>query len=140
MSIIADTGAIYAFYDGNDSYHQAARAIITAHSGEIIVPEVILTEVDYLLLNLLGVDAELDFLQDVLNGVYLLHSMNDQILRRCSELIARYRDLELGLADTAVMATAEQLGIYRVLTFDERDFRAVRLREPLTLLPADERA
>jgi predicted nucleic acid-binding protein len=138
MSVIADTGVIYAFYDGNDSYHEAARTIISEHSGKIIVPDVILTEVDYLLLSFLGVDAELDFLQDVLNGVYLLHSLNEQILQRCGELIARYRDLELGLADTAVMATAEQLGIYHILTVDERDFRAVSLQAPLTLLPADQ--
>lgn len=32
-------------------------------------------------------------------------------LVRCRELIAKYFDLDLGLADSAVIATAERLGI-----------------------------
>jgi len=52
-------------------------------------------------------------------------------------LIEQYRDLKLGLADTAVMSLAEELNIYRILTIDERDFRAVKLKKPLVLLPAD---
>ena len=51
----------------------------------------------------------------------------------------KYRDLALGLVDAAVIATAERLEIYRILTLDERDFRAVRTARghPLVLLPAD---
>lgn len=58
-------------------------------------------------------------------------------LQQCSRLINQYRGLDLGLADTAVMTTAETLGIYDILTVDERDFRAVKLTKPLTLLPLD---
>lgn len=56
-----------------------------------------------------------------------------------ARLIERYRDLDLGLADTAVMATAERRGTLRILTVDERDFRAVLSRngKPFVLLPAD---
>jgi len=86
---------------------------------------------------LLGIDAELDFLQDIFNGVYRLHHLNQSALQNCHNLIAQYRDLRLGLADTTVMVTAEELNIYQILTVDERDFRAVRLQKPLTLLPAD---
>ncbi len=135
--IIADTGAIYAFYDGNDQYHQAVRVIINQNAGEIMIPEILLVEIDYLLEKLLGVDAELNFLQDVLNGVYRLHHLNRIGLQSCHKLIAQYRDLKLGLADASVMVTAEELNIYQILTIDERDFRAVRLKKPLTLLPAD---
>ena len=54
-------------------------------------------------------------------------------------IVANYRDLDLGLADAAVIATAERLGVNRILTVDERDFRAVRAADgkPFTLLPAD---
>jgi len=135
--IIADSGAIYAFYDGNDQYHEAVRVIINQNAGGIIIPEIILAEIDYLLENLLGIDAELDFLQDIFNGVYRLHHLNQTALQNCHNLIAQYRDLKLGLADTSVMVTAEELNIYQILTVDERDFRAVRLQKPLTLLPAD---
>ena len=49
--IIADTGAVYAFYDGNDKYHKNVRIIINANAGKIIIPEIILAEIDYLLLD-----------------------------------------------------------------------------------------
>jgi uncharacterized protein len=53
-------------------------------------------------------------------------------------LIATYRALDIGLEDAAVVATAERLKIPRILTVDDRDFRAIRPRRGhFTLLPAD---
>jgi predicted nucleic acid-binding protein len=121
----------------NDQYHKSVQTIINQNAGKIIIPEIILVEIDYLLGRLLSVEAELDFFQDIFHGVYRLHPLKNKTLQRCSELIAQYQDLKLGLADAVVMATAEELKIYQILTVDERDFRAVRLQAPLTLLPAD---
>jgi predicted nucleic acid-binding protein len=55
-------------------------------------------------------------------------------------LIAKYRDLDLGLADASVVATAERFAVHRLFTVDERDFRVVLSKEgrPFTLIPADE--
>jgi len=52
--------------------------------------------------------------------------------------VARIHELAV-LADASVVATAECLGIQRVLTVDERHFRAIRPRKfsHLVLLPAD---
>ena len=60
-------------------------------------------------------------------------------VHRCRVLLQTYADLKLGLADASVITTAERLGIRRILTVDERDFRAVRSSSgtPFTLLPAD---
>ena len=54
-------------------------------------------------------------------------------------LVRQYRDLPLGLVDAAVAATAERLGIDRVLTVDQRHFRTVKPRgfDHFQLLPAD---
>jgi predicted nucleic acid-binding protein len=43
------------------------------------------------------------------------------------------------LADASVITTADRLGIRRILTVDERDFRAVQSGRgiPFTLVPAD---
>lgn len=42
--------------------------------GAIIVPTVILAELDYLLREFLGVDAKLDFLKGIASGAYTLES------------------------------------------------------------------
>jgi len=53
--------------------------------------------------------------------------------------LTQYRDMDISLADAAVAATAERLGIPRLLCLDERHFRAVRPRTfgHFVLLPAD---
>ncbi|MBI2193158.1 MAG: hypothetical protein HYU36_14355 [Planctomycetes bacterium] len=63
--------------------------------------------------------------------------MDDLI--RCRELVRRYRDLDLGLADAAVVAVAERLQIRRVLTLDEHEFRTMLPKDgrPFILLPSD---
>ena len=55
------------------------------------------------------------------------------------ELERRYDDLDVGLADLSVVLAAHRYSTQRLLTFDERHFRALR---PLggghfTLMPAD---
>jgi hypothetical protein len=138
MSLVADTGGLYALYDADDAHHVAVRGIIRKEPGPIIVPSAILGELDYLLREFLGVDAELDFLDGLISGALRLEPMTPPDVGRSRELVAMYRDLDLGLVDSAVIATAERLGIPRVLTVDERDFRAVRTKgKPLTLLPSD---
>ena len=136
MTVIGDTGALFALYDKNDDYHHAVLSVIEKTST-IIIPDAILAEIDYLLCQFLGVKAEVDFLEELLEGTYTLYRLDHQDFTRCRELLLQYQDLNLGLADTSVMATAERLNVYNILTIDERDFRAVRLRKPLTILPAD---
>ncbi len=126
MSLIADSGAIYPLYDADDAYHHLVKEVIENETGIIFIPVVILAELDYLLREFLGTDAELSFLDDLFSGAYTLESLTMNDFLRCRELIAQYRNLDLGLADTSVMAIAEKLNIYRILTVDERDFRAVR--------------
>jgi predicted nucleic acid-binding protein len=139
MTLVADTGALYALYDAGDRHHRRVRAAIEAETGPIVVPAAVLPELDYLLREFLGVDAELDFLDGLLAGAFALDPELERDLPRCRELIAAYRDLDLGLVDSAVIATAERLGTQRILTVDERDFRAVRsgAGKPFVLLPAD---
>jgi predicted nucleic acid-binding protein len=141
VTTVADTGALYALYDADDAHHDAVSAAIDRERGVIIVPMAVLGELDYLLRELLGPDAELDFLDSLLSGAFVLEAMMELDVKRCRELLTQYRDLDLGLVDAAVMATAERLGTDRILTVDERDFRAVvsRSGKPFLLLPADAR-
>jgi predicted nucleic acid-binding protein len=139
MALIADSGALYALVDADDEHHEAVREVVESEVGPIIVPTAILAEVDYLLLTHLGVDHELAFLEDLGSGAYSLEPLTPPDLIRARELIAQYRELRIGLADAAVAATAERLGIFRILTTDLRHFRAIHPRKGkhYVLLPAD---
>jgi uncharacterized protein len=103
-----------------------------------LISPAILTEVDYLIDVKVGVKAERDLLDDILGGAFTLEPFTLVDLHRSRELIDQYRTLDLGLADAAVIATADRAGTRR-LAVDERHFRVVRPADgkPFTLLPAD---
>ena len=94
-------------------------------------------EADFLILNRLGIEAELAFLADLAAGTYVVDSLSQTELRTAVDLARRYRDLELGLVDASVIAVCERLGETKVATLDVRDFSAVKPRhcERLRLLP-----
>jgi uncharacterized protein len=139
MAAVADSGAIYGLYNHRDRHHNALRSAILHEPGAILISAAILSEIVYLLAAKLGNEAELDFIDDVLAGAFTLEPFAIADLRRARELLHQYRTLDIGLADAAVIATAERLGIRRILTVDERHFRALRASggKPFILLPAD---
>jgi len=139
MAAVADSGAIYGLYNRRDRHHRALRAAIANELGAILIPTAILSEIDYLIVAKLGLGAELDLLDDILAGAFTLEPFTAADVRRSRELIDQYSTLNIGLADAAVLATAERLSIRRILTVDERHFRVVRSADgkPFQLLPAD---
>ncbi len=139
MALIADSGAIYGLYDRRDRHHSALRAAIERERGPILIPTAILGEIDYLLRTKLGIRAEFDFLDDILAGAFTLEPLTAADLARSRDLLEQFRSLDLGLADASVIATADRLRVRRILTVDERDFRAVCSADgtPFVLLPAD---
>jgi predicted nucleic acid-binding protein len=78
-------------------------------------------------------------MSEVAGGAYRLEAMAADDISRASEIIDRYRDLQLGLADSSLVVLAERYGIHDVLTLDERHFRAVDGPggRPFRILPAD---
>lgn len=86
-----------------------------------------------------GAMAVRRFLSDIANGLFVVEGLSQEEHGMALFLHDRYKDLDLGLADLSVMVLARRYGTRRILTFDERHFRAV---QPLQggwfiLLPAD---
>ena len=139
MALIADSGAIYAIYDAHDRHHAAVTDAIDRETETIIVPVALLAEIDYLLRARVGTRAVSRFLEGVKIGGFVLEPFTAADVSRCHTLLEAYADLDLGLADASVIATAERLKVRRILTVDLRHFRTVRSADgrPFVLLPAD---
>jgi uncharacterized protein len=139
MALICDTSGVYALYDADDAQHPATTAVVEAKAGPLFLPVVLLAEIDYLLHLRLGPNAALDFVAAVEQGDFTLVPLVPADLSRCRELMIQYRDLEIGLADASIAAVAKRLAIPRLLTQDQRHFRAIRPRgiAHFVLLPAD---
>lgn len=123
MRVVADTGPLVAAANRRDRAHLLAAALVSALGRELIVPVPVLVETDQLLRGRVGATAARAFLAAIVAGEHLVAFLSAGLLRRAVEIDARFSDLDLGLADAAVMAYAERHDL-PVLTFDFEDFRA----------------
>ncbi|MGH9158115.1 MAG: type II toxin-antitoxin system VapC family toxin [Acidimicrobiales bacterium] len=137
MALVLDTGPILALLDRDDPDHRRCRAMVEAAREDLVVPPLVLVEVGYWTLKLLGPEVWIAFVEDVSAGAYRLESLPVGDLERAAELEATYADLDLGLVDASVVALCERLREEKVATLDRRDFSVVRPRhcERLRLLP-----
>ena len=138
-ALIVDAGALYAQADADEPEHEAISAALLAERGELVTSQLVVAEADYLILRRIGVDAELAFLEDLAQGTYVADALAPAELAIARDIAARYRDLELGLADASLVVLANRWGTRRILTLDERAFRAVTPLQggAFTVLPAD---
>ena len=139
MALLVDAGALYAQADASEPGHAAVRAVLERETESIVTTELAVAEADYLILDRLGPAVELAFLDDLVEGTFIVECLDRAQLKVARGLIERYRDLRIGLADASLVVLAERLRTRRLLTFDERAFRAVSPLQggSFTLLPAD---
>ncbi len=142
MTLILDAAPLVALADRQDPLGPQVETLLQQESGELIVPAPVTAEVDYLLGRRLGRRARLAFLDDLAAGRFTVGCLEADDHGIVVDLERRYADLDVGLADLSVVVLAERWSTRRLLTFDDRHFRALR---PLgggqfTLLPIDESA
>ncbi|MGI9021346.1 MAG: PIN domain-containing protein [Solirubrobacterales bacterium] len=137
MALILDTGPLFAGLDGGDPDHEACATLIASAEEDLLVPMLVLAELDYFCRRQLTPEAWLVFLDDLLAGVYTVVAPSPIDLQRCRELEAEYTDLDLGIVDASIIALAERLDEPKVATLDHRHFSVVRPahRPALHLLP-----
>jgi predicted nucleic acid-binding protein len=139
MVLLLDAGALYAQADRADPQHQAVVDSLRAEPGPLVSSQIAVAEADYLILTRLGVEVELAFLQDLAAGTFVAECLSREELGLALDVARRYRSLELGVADAALVVLAHRYKTQRLLTFDERAFRTVIPLQggAFTLLPTD---
>ena len=136
--IVADTSGVFAALDRSQPAHGRVRAVVELGDVLVLSPFV-LAELDYLLATRISPAAALELLRDVEQGAYELAPFAVDDVAAARQVVERYGDLGIGLADASIVVAAERYGTVRVLTLDERHFRALRPLggERFELLPAD---
>jgi uncharacterized protein len=139
--ILLDTSGLIAALDESERLHVAARdALLEQTSGALaLLSPFVLAETDYLLTRNLGSTFSLSLAAQVADGAYELAKIDRHDVGEAVRVLRRYADLEVGLTDASIVVLADRYGTDRVLTLDERHFRALRTLDgrPFTLLPAD---
>jgi len=138
--IVLDTSGLLAALDADQRHHERARQALAADPGPLLLSPFVLAELDYLLLERIGAQAERALLDEVARGAYDLVGVGAAEVAAATDVLAGYGELRLGLADASVVVIAGAARTTRILTLDERHFRAVRplWGKAFTLLPADQ--
>lgn len=139
MTLVIDAAPLVALADEREPRRGEIIELLRAERGRLFIPAPVTAEVDYLLGQRFGAPARRAFLVDLAARRFESPALDARDYEAALELDRRYADLDLGLADLAVAVLARKLGTRRILTFDERHFRAIRPLQggTFTLLPAD---
>ena len=124
--IIADTGFWYALINEDDYFHVQAVAALKNIDGELISTWPVISETSYLLQSRLGLQQVCEFLVSYHEGLFFGYELSSEQLLRVIELMKKYADLPMDLADASLVVLAEALGHGRILSTDMRDFKTYR--------------
>ena len=136
--ILVDTGPLVALFDPKDGQHERCRATLRSLRDPLYTTVSVLTETFHMLSPGSHGSARLrDFIR---KGGITLWFMDAQTIERAFDLMNRYSDHPMDLADASLVAAAEALEIRRIFTLDQGDFSSYRvlrghLHEMLEILP-----
>lgn len=137
--ILLDTSGLLAAVDASQRQHAPCRVALEAAKGPLLLSPFVLAELDYLLMRHVGAHAQAALLDEVVRGAYRLERFAADDVERAGEVMRRYGDLQIGLADASIVVLAERHGVAEVLTLDLRHFQALRIggRKRFRILPVD---
>jgi uncharacterized protein len=124
--VITDTGFWVALASEDDVYHAQAQNVLDRLQEPLITTWCVATEACYLLLTRIGNHAQVSFMNNLFNGGLQIFDLQPIHIQRMTQLMERYADLPMDLADASLIVLAEHLGHGRILTVDRRDFNTYR--------------
>ncbi len=127
--MIVDTSALLAYFDRNEPDHDSCAEVIEASTEPLIVSPYVVAELDYLLATHQGTAAEVAALTELAGGAWSLAGFDADDLRAAIDVINRYHDQRIGVADASIVVLAERYRTRSIATLDRRHFGVLR---PLT--------
>jgi predicted nucleic acid-binding protein len=139
VTLVIDAAPLVALADKADAMREPVRDLLAGDPGPLVIPAPVTAEVDYLLGVRHGQVARRRFIADLAARRLTVGSLEWEDYASVADLESRYEDLRLGLADCSLIILARRFKTRRLLSFDERHFRAVTPLQggAFTLLPAD---
>ena len=125
---LVDTGPLVALIDKGDADHQRCEDAARQLKGDLVTTWPVITETMYLLEEApQGQDA---LLQKVETGDLMVADLFPGDVPAIREVMRRYRDQPMDLADASLVRVAQREGVAEVFTLDKhfRAYRAARGR------------
>jgi predicted nucleic acid-binding protein len=122
--ILVDAGPLVALADRSDAHHTECLRTLERIREPLGTVWPALTEAVYLVRR--WPRAQMELLSLVETGALRILPFGRDDLPRAKELMKKYRDLPMDLADAALVRVAEREGIRTIFTIDRRDFSLYR--------------
>jgi uncharacterized protein len=139
--LIIDTSGYLAGTADAHPLHDAVLKLLGSVRQPPVVSPMVIAEIDYMVLDKVGVARELDVIDDLTSGAYELPDLDMDDLRAARHLVARHQDLKIGMTDAVNVVLAERYDTNEILTLDQRRFRAItpltRRFDAFRIMPAD---
>lgn len=123
MSLIVDTGPLVTLADPADPRRDDVVRLLTSAVGPLVVPAPVTAEADYLIGRRVGPAARRLFLEDLALGRFEVACLDQAEHAAAADVDRQYADLDLGLADAAIVVLAQRYRTTDIATFDHRCFR-----------------
>ena len=126
---LADTGPLVALVNKNDPNHsRCVAATKRLPAGPLVTTRPCFTDAMYLLFQAGGYPAQAELWRWRTAGRLVLHDLAGGEMDRMADLMHKYRDRPMDLADASLVVAVERLGLRRVFTPDS-DFHIYRLAD-----------
>ena len=134
--VLIDAGPLVALLDKSDRWHRLCAATIRTLEPPLKTVWPVIAEASHLVRNLFQAQSKLLYL--IQNGSLEIVALDRDDIPRIRELMTKYHDLPMDLADAALVRVAERERIHRVFTVDQKDFNIYRPRHirRFALLPS----
>jgi uncharacterized protein len=122
--ILVDTGPLVALIHEDDNEHRICKDTFLTFSEPLGTVWPVLTEALYLLN--FSWEAQNALWEMIQVGAVEISPLGTDDVDRMRELMRKYRDLPMDLADAALVRVAERERLRRIFTLDRRDFQIYR--------------
>ena len=139
--LIIDTSGYLAGASAKHPLSGAIREVLRTAAEPPVVSPLVLAEIDYMVLDKVGIAQELAVIDDLTSGAYEMPEVDIDDVRAARVLAGRHRDLKIGITDALNAVLADRYETNEILTTDQRHFRVItplsRRFNAFRLLPSD---
>ncbi len=115
-STLIDTGPLVALFDRDDAYHDEIVRFLETFHGNLVTTWPVVTETSYLLR--FNAETQVDFFEWLKRDAVQLTNIEKKHLERIVELITKYSDIPMDLADASLIVAAESMDINDIVSID----------------------
>lgn len=128
-NILVDTGFWLALNNEKDQHHKKAMDWLIKNQEKnfrFATTWVVMCESFFLIKNFVGYRKAISLFESYSRSEYDIYDIEKESIQRAIEVLKKYEDLDVDLADVSLVLLAEKLNTGEILTVDKSDFNALR--------------